>query len=305
MIAATVWTEGELEAARRLATARFRDERMREPRRLYLALYDARAAIVSELIDLLLTERDPALATDETVLRVVTSEAHLEVLRYLAAPPVSSDDLVVLTETTLAPGTLRRDPVRARLVVQTILGGIDPRRFPWVGQRAATDEERHAAVVATTALLASRRTETERRGDGKAAQEGAVFAALDAAGFVRADARAIRTLEDAPSTGTYCSETLLGDRKADVVVRLWDGRLLAIECKVSNSATNSIKRLNNDAAVKAVHWVREFGTRNVVPSAMLAGVYKLRNLIDAQSNGLTLWWSHDLGALTDWVARTR
>jgi hypothetical protein len=37
----------------------------------------------------------------------------------------------------------------------------------------------------------------------------------------------------------------------------------------------------------------------------LSGVYKLRNLVDAQDRGLTLFWAHDLAALTDWIARTR
>lgn len=305
MIDAPTWTEAALGAARSIAVDRFREERVREPRKRYLELYDHRVRTVADVVDGLLALPDPAAAPDDVVLGVVASEPHLEVLRYLAAPPVSSDDLEVLAETSLSPGALRREPARARLVFDTIMKGLDPRRFPWVGVRAATPAERDAAIVASTALLASRRTETERRGEGKTTQEGAVFAALDAAGFRRAPARPIPTLEKAPLAGTYCAESQLGDRKADVVVRLWDGRLLAVECKVSNSATNSIKRLNNDAAVKAVHWVREFGLRNVVPSAMLAGVYKLRNLIDAQAAGLTLWWSHDLAALTAWVEATR
>jgi hypothetical protein len=42
-------------------------------------------------------------------------------------------------------------------------------------------------------------------------------------------------------------------------VGLWNPRLMPIECKVSNSATNSIKRLNNDAAVKSVQWREALG----------------------------------------------
>jgi len=69
------------------------------------------------------------------------------------------------------------------------------------------------------------------------------------------------------------------------VVRLWDHRIMPIECKVSNSALNSIKRLNHDAAVKAETWTKDFGTRNVVPAAVLSAVYKLRHLADAQQRG--------------------
>jgi hypothetical protein len=97
----------------------------------------------------------------------------------------------------------------------------------------------------------------------------------------------------------------LGNRKADFLVRLWDHRIMTIECKVSNSATNSVKRLNNDAAAKAEAWIKDFGTRQVVPAAVLSGVYKLHNLEDAQDRGLALFWAHDLKALTDWIATTR
>lgn len=80
---------------------------------------------------------------------------------------------------------------------------------------------------------------------------------------------------------------------------------MPIECKVSNSSTNSVKRLNNDAAVKAASWKVDFGLRQVVPTAMLSGVYKLHNLVDAQTRGLTIFWAHDLAAMARWIAATR
>ena len=53
---------------------------------------------------------------------------------------------------------------------------------------------------------------------------------------------------------------------------------MAIECMISKSAVKSVKRLNNDAAAKAGAWLKDFGTRQVVPAAVLSGVYKLHNL---------------------------
>jgi hypothetical protein len=44
-----------------------------------------------------------------------------------------------------------------------------------------------------------------------------------------------------------------------VLIPLWDERKMPIESKVSNSGVNSIKRLNNDAAVKAGKWIHYFG----------------------------------------------
>lgn len=79
---------------------------------------------------------------------------------------------------------------------------------------------------------------------------------------------------------------------------------MALECKVSNSSTNSIKRLNNDAAVKAQTWRSEFGSIQLVTAAVLDGVYALKNLIDAQDKGLTIFWARDLGVMFDWMHRT-
>lgn len=76
---------------------------------------------------------------------------------------------------------------------------------------------------------------------------------------------------------------------------------MAIECKVSSSAVNSIKRLNNDAAVQAAVWRSEFGAAQVIPVAVLDGVFALKNPIDAQSRGLVIFWASDLDAITDWI----
>jgi hypothetical protein len=80
---------------------------------------------------------------------------------------------------------------------------------------------------------------------------------------------------------------------------------MAIECKVSNSSTNSIKRLNNDTAVKASTWLKEFGTNQVVPAGVISGVFKLNKLKQAQGAGLSLFWAEQLGVMLDWIESTR
>ncbi|HIE4033549.1 TPA: XamI family restriction endonuclease [Pseudomonas aeruginosa] len=140
---------------------------------------------------------------------------------------------------------------------------------------------------------------------GKEQQEAMVKEALKGLGFTEVPSRKIPNISHAPNAGEFCGESVLGNRKGDIIVRLWDQRLMPIECKVSNSSTNSVKRLNNDAAVKASSWKVDFGLRQVVPSAVLGGVYKLHNLLDAQSRGLTIFWAHDLTPLTDWITNTK
>lgn len=160
-------------------------------------------------------------------------------------------------------------------------------------------------MLASAALLASQRVATDRRSEQKTEQENHVEEALLHEHFTKVPTRVVDTSAAGPRAGEFCRESMVAGRKADVLVGLWDTRLMPIECKVSNSATNSIKRLNNDAAVKAVQWREALGDSNVVPSAMLSGVYKLKNLIDAQNAGLTLFWAHDLARLTAWIESTR
>ena len=167
------------------------------------------------------------------------------------------------------------------------------------------ESEKKAAMLASAALMAAQRVATDRRSKVKQSQEGKVSGVLASAGLVAVTKRRVSTLTDAPEPGQFCGESYLGSRKADFLVRLWDHRVMTIECKVSNSATNSVKRLNNDAAAKAEAWIKDFGTRQVVPAAVLSGVYKLHNLQDAQDRGLALFWAHGLKALTDWIATTR
>jgi len=104
-----------------------------------------------------------------------------------------------------------------------------------------------AAVLASAALMAARSVGTARRREGKGAQELMVVSALGGAGIKRVDTSAVTTLNLAPNAGESCRECVLGSRKADIVVRLWGHRIMPIDCKASNSALNSIKRLNNDA----------------------------------------------------------
>jgi hypothetical protein len=238
---------------------------------------------------------------------LMTDSLKSEVFRYLTGPPVSQDDLRVLTKArSLAPSKLPKDPELVKRLVAFIRDWHDRRRFPWVGEEwEPTEHDREAAILATTALLAMRRVETMRRNEGKELQEALVATQLKLAGFKQVETRRIRTIGSAPDQGEFCRESYFGNRKADFVIGLWDERTMPLECKVSNSSTNSIKRLNNDAAVKAETWKSDFGTLQIVPAAVLSGVYKLRNLEDAQERGLTLFWSHDLKGMLDWISQTK
>ena len=298
-----LWTEERLEQDRLLAIEAFREERMREPLEKYLEVFETYRDAFDELLE---TTVDLTRIYEHAV-TILTHDRLSEALRYLPGPPISLDDLKIVAEApSVAPRTVRADPELAKRLVETVLMGLDRRRFPWVSEdREATEQERASAVLASAAMIASRRVETERRNEGKQAQEQLTRETLRNHQFTEVPTRVALTLGEAPQPGKFCMESTLGTRKADLLIGLWDHRVMPVECKVSNSHTNSIKRLNNDAAVKAETWRNDFGENQVVPSAVLSGVFKLRNLADAQARGLTLFWAHSLDELTNWIDSAR
>jgi len=92
------------------------------------------------------------------------------------------------------------------------------------------------------------------------------------------------------------------DSTCDVTVGLRDGRLLLIECKVSNSATNSVKRLDREVGDKVKSWRHGYGER-AITAVVLAGVFKAANLQAAQAGGVVLFWEHALGGLADFLSQ--
>jgi len=230
-----------------------------------------------------------------------------DALRYLAGPPISDDDLEVISGIkSKSAKWLSENPNEAKKFFDVILRILDPFRFPWVKEkRAPTKSEKDAALLASSVLLAAQKIATERRNTGKENQENAVKEYLKSLGFSEVAPHKITTIVNGPGPLQFCGECYLGERKADIIVRLHDTRLLAIECKVSNSEVNSVKRVNNDAAVKAKVWKMAFGETQIVPAAMLSGVFKVLNLEQAQNNGLFIFWAHSLDELGKFINTTK
>jgi hypothetical protein len=298
------WGKDQLKEHAAEAVQKFREVRMREPLERYLEQFDSFRGTVGELIE---GTVDLSLLRDQAAEQLSQADV-LTAVRYLAGPPVSADDLKELAGdgVSLARTRLSRDPEMAKLVVDTVLLGLDRIRFPWIGEdREPTAAEREVAVITTAAMIATQRVQTARRNEAKKEQEAAVAEVLKQNGFTQVPTRAIHNITHFPDVGEFCRESDFGGRKADLVVRLWDGRVLPLECKVSNSSTNSIKRLNNDAAAKAEVWMTKFGTATVVPGAVLSGVFKIHSLENAQARGLTLFWAHRLDAMIYFIEGTR
>ena len=285
------------------AKALFRQQRLDEPRGLYSQFFNAFSPVFDDIIDQLRGDDplDPA-----KIVELVGDKDIRTAFRYLAAPPVSEDDLKTLADTTLSANALRRDPEQAARVRDIILQVIDPHRFPWiVEKREPTENERAGAIVASAVLVAARKVETSRRSDAKTRQEESVKAKLRDIDFAEVPPRDMPLLDAAPASGEFCGESKLGDTRADLVIRLYDRRAMPVECKSSNSAVNSFKRINHEALGKATAWLAAFGRRQIVPVAVISGVFNPANLNTAQAEGLVLIWSHRLEDLAEFIESTR
>lgn len=298
-----VWKLEELETDVELARNSFRDERQQENRELYNKTIEQFEEIFVELLSNLrkiISDKKAKHVPD-----IFADEDKRTAFRYLTAPPISEDDLKTIADTSIAPGVLREDPAKAIRVRDTIVAGLDHYRIPWIADdRRPRPKELSTAARASAMLVATRKVETARRSDATKLQTELVTTQLLALGFKEVATRDISTLADAPDPGEFCGESLLGDTRADIVIRLRDNRLLAIECKVSNSSVNSYKRVNHEALNKAKHWLDAFGKRNVVPAVVLSGVYSAPALETAQAS-LAIFWAHRIDDLADFIKSAR
>ena len=287
------------------AKAVFRDQRLREPLEVYSRFFETFAPVFADIIG-----RLPSLAQDQfdpSILgNLVCNDDFRTAFRYLTAPPISEDDLKTLAGTTLSPSNLRTDAERARRVRDVIFQILDSHRFPWISEnRKPTEHERMQAVVASAVLVAAQKVATSRRSDARKNQEEAVKNLLWEIGFTEVRSRDIPIIDLAPHPQEFCSESKLGGTRADILVRLYDRRLMPIECKASNSAVNSFKRINHEALGKARSWITGFGNRHVVPVAVIGGVFNAANLDAAQEDGLCIIWSHRLEDLAEFIESSR
>jgi hypothetical protein len=96
------WTSDDFEQALRAATAVFRQERLIEPADLYNEAFLICRRAVVDLFRLSANLTRPL----EVAVEITSQPMFLEVLRYLTGPPVSEDDLKVMTGASLAPARL-------------------------------------------------------------------------------------------------------------------------------------------------------------------------------------------------------
>jgi hypothetical protein len=297
-----IWNDTELSADIATAIENFRRERLDEPRELYTKYFrEAQAAfeqIIDDLPDVVGEERDY-----EKLAAIASNAEQFRAFRYMAAPPISQDDFITLADTKFSGKRLLEDKAAADRVIDIMSRAMDLARFQWLAeQRRPTKIEREVSINATSALIAAQRVKTFRSNDAKTRQEDAVKAILKTQSFKETPRRTITGLATFPDPKEFMGESLVVGHQADVIAVLPDKRIACIECKVSNSALNSRKRLIHDTCGKAPQWHAKLGSANAIVIAVLGGVFSIKQCQFAQNErNVFLVWEHRLGDLADFV----
>jgi hypothetical protein len=135
-----------------------------------------------------------------------------------------------------------------------------------------------------------------------AQQEAAVSALLEAKGWLRQSSTLIKTLSDvAPRHFMHKTRfaTKTTPQEVDIACGLGETVVLAMECKVTNDHTNSVKRVN-DVLKKATAWQEHWGSF-VRTAALLQGVIAYKDVRRLLANKVDVFWSHRLGDFEDWL----
>jgi XamI restriction endonuclease len=292
------WNDEELAAfaadARAIFVERYRTKVRAEFERIESACQEE----VEELFEA--TQMLHALTTEPDFLAARPELVHIA--RYLTKPVISKDTLRIVGE--------------QEGVTDTILACLDRDRLPWLiqGRRVKrTDSEVTAAIAVTARLMAEQRAATAQRVVASRAQERLVRNALEHAGLTFVETKEIRArlralgdevkkgvtrtnYQEALRRGEFTREIAISGAKCDVPVRLPSGELLPVECKVSNSEVNSVKRLNRETGGKHERWRTSFGSE-LRTVAVVGGVFALPSLRSAQDDGILIVFDHAIEGL--------
>jgi hypothetical protein len=239
---------------------------------------------------------------------LVQSGMHMMAFRYLLAPPVSQDQFDLLcpswSKRTEHPDR-RMTQAAAEDAATVVLQWLHKAAAPWLQiGRAPTRAELRGALNRASFFIAAQRVQTIQRGRLSAGQEGAVVALLEELGWERRPSRLIDT-RAAVDPKTFMHKTRFATKttapqEVDIACGLRGTVVAAIECKVTNDQTNSIKRIN-DVLKKASAWHDHWGSF-VETAAILQGVIAAKDVDRLTDARVHVFWSHDLRAFETWIS---
>jgi hypothetical protein len=234
------------------------------------------------------------------------SGSHLAVFRHMLAPPMSQDQFALL-----CPRYPKRNEKSGRAlsvnasidVAVAIRAGLDPHLAPWLVDGSTPQPNQIDALVESiTPMLSQQSAATVRRNRLSAVQESAVVDLLRQKGWSQQSSIPIAAL-DGILRGHFMHKTRFATKtrpqEVDIACGLGNTVVLAMECKVTNDETNSVKRVN-DVLKKASAWHTHWGSF-VETAALLQGVIAMKDVERLLEARVHVFWSHDLVEFEKWL----
>lgn len=235
---------------------------------------------------------------------VLANSEHTRVFRYALAPPLSKDQFALCYP--VAKGLSGK--ARKLAVASAFVQSMKDRRYqaltPWLSiGRQPSRQELKKFFWSISPLLAQQQFATAQRNRLARIQESQITAILDANGWVKLPS-SLLDIKAALPQKHYMHKTRFATntttpQEVDVALGLPNTVVLAMECKVSNDETNSVKRVN-DVLKKAHAWKEHWGSF-VKTAAVLQGVIGAKDVMRLLDGGVEVFWSHDLPRFEQWL----
>lgn len=284
----------------------------REATAFYISAMDAgfQGAVWKECLSKATEEVSAALEATKNLTDIGTalseSGFHSRALRFLLGPPLSQDQFLLACPewSKTSEKTGRRLKVEA---AEAFAKTFEQWRDPLRTQDLSGTAERTKAIYSTAIMIAQAEFTTKKRMRLAREQEQSAIRVLEELGFVKVglgivdQPGALEENEFAQATQFATADG--SSHEVDIAVGLSKKRILALECKVSNDKTNSVKRVN-DVLKKADAWKKQWG-KFVITGALLQGVFsdkEPRRLLEAE---VEIFWSHRLDLLKKWIRDQR
>lgn len=237
---------------------------------------------------------------------LTTTGRHLLVLRHLFAPPISQDQLKLILK-SYPKGAEKSGSKLTKAAADEFAAAFADRRdralTPWLnGNGNPTRRQVNKVLHTLTPMISSQIFNTVRRNRLSAEQEKAVEDLLVSKGWIKDPSKTVNNTSDlAPKhfmRKTRC-KTKTATKEVDIACGLNPSLIMAMECKVTNDETNSVKRIG-DVMNKVKAWNDKWATF-IQTAALLQGVIKYKSVEELLDAGVEVFWSHDLQRLSDWL----
>jgi len=236
---------------------------------------------------------------------VLADSEHARVFRYMLAPPLSKDQFALCYPIAKRLSRKEKKLALAAAFAQSMRERRTEALAPWLARgRKPSRGELKRFFWSVRPLLAQQQFATAQRNRLARVQESEITTILNANGWVKLPS-SLLDIKAALPRKHYMHKTRFATstttpQEVDVALGLPNTVVLAMECKVSNDGTNSVKRVN-DVLKKAHAWKEHWGSF-VKTAAVLQGVINAKDVMRLLDGGVEVFWSHDLSQFEQWLS---